>query len=284
MADGMLPPVAPDTPARPRASEAQDQLLPALLSARKNFKPIRRGAEGVTADVDGTPNRYRYADLAGHLQAVEGALLEAGLLLEQDIERVGSTYLMVTRLIHAASGQWRSGALPIRPPQTDDPHATGSLLTYMRRYGLATFLALAPVDDDDGFTATVAAKAEARAAKEEGSAPIRKARAPKVIAAPEPGQKANAPEASPLAEPQVQEPPQPAWMNSGHGIVMEVISRVGAARVNGDDPAEVWKASADLLRHELVSKFLIEDGFDRYVALVGDVPPPIDGLVYPDAP
>jgi len=76
---------APPSPLTlPRASESQLAILPALLRAQSNFRPIKRQHIGNAENGDHV-EVYRYATLADHFEAVTKPLNEAGLLLTQDI-------------------------------------------------------------------------------------------------------------------------------------------------------------------------------------------------------
>lgn len=90
--------------------------------------------------------KSKYADLASVWDACREQLAANGLAVVQvngnDNERITVT----TMLVHG-SGQWIRGACSAKPAK-DDAQATGSVITYLRRYGLAAITGVAQVDDD----------------------------------------------------------------------------------------------------------------------------------------
>lgn len=121
-------------------SDALDALLPALVKARANFKPVVREATGQI----GQNRAYKYADLAGVLDALAPALTQHGLTVVQTVDAESSTLL--SRLLHT-SGQWIESAYPLTfPSQT--PQQIGAQLSYGRRYSLLALLCVAQEDDD----------------------------------------------------------------------------------------------------------------------------------------
>lgn len=117
--------------------EPTQKLYQALLSAKKNFKPIIKGAIN--------PHyKSRYATLDGVLEAITPALHDAGLVLIQPL----SVDTITTVLIHAESGEQLSFAVTI--PQLQDPQKQGSVITYYRRYSVCAFLGVVAEEDDDG--------------------------------------------------------------------------------------------------------------------------------------
>jgi hypothetical protein len=259
MSEAFLPMTLPLSDFGQRQSREQEKLLPALMRAKAAFQPIRRGAVGVSIDDQtGAPQgTYRYADLTAHLTAVEPALVAEGLLLEQDVLIVGQrTGLMVTRLTHVESGQWRCGALPFALPVDPDPQVAGSRLTYMRRYGLALFLGLAPQDEeDDGGIARAAQASKPKVVKPRARA-----------VAPEP---AGAADAAPEAE---KAEPRPH----------EMVQKLRLEMREAEKAEEALRKRAAWL--QVMSDVHIGSVFDSYVALVGDAPPAIEGVTWPEVP
>lgn len=90
--------------------------------------------------------KSKYADLASVWDACREQLAANGLSVVQingnDAERITVT----TMLLHS-SGQWVRGTCSAKPAK-DDAQATGSVITYLRRYGLAAITGVAQVDDD----------------------------------------------------------------------------------------------------------------------------------------
>lgn len=95
-----------------------------------------------------------YATLPEVLQAVLPTLTEAGLCFVQFPDGTALT----TRLMHT-SGEWLQASYTLSPTQ-NTPQASGSALTYARRYALLAVLGLG-TEDDDGHAASVAPAAKA---------------------------------------------------------------------------------------------------------------------------
>jgi hypothetical protein len=95
--------------------------------------------------------RTRYADLASVWDACRAALSEHGLAVVQTPSLEDGRVIVTTTLLHK-SGEWVAGSIGARPAK-DDPQSIGSAITYLRRYGLAAIVGVAPGDDDDGEAA-----------------------------------------------------------------------------------------------------------------------------------
>jgi hypothetical protein len=135
-------------------SESITELLPALLAARKRFRPVvKESSAQIRA---GQP--YHYADLQTVIDSTMPALVDNNLLVLQVIDAEQSQ--LVTRLAHV-SGQWVESRFPLNFDQ--GPQHVGSALTYGRRYSLLALLCVA-AEDDDGASAQQAAPSPARRA------------------------------------------------------------------------------------------------------------------------
>jgi hypothetical protein len=128
-----------------RTSESTVKLVAALVLARRAFAPVIREAVGQV----GQNRAYKYADLAGILDAVMPALLAQDLVILQAIDAESAS--LITRLAHV-SGEWAEASYPLKLDQP--PQQFGSSLTYGRRYSLQSLLCLA-AEDDDGAAAEV---------------------------------------------------------------------------------------------------------------------------------
>jgi hypothetical protein len=124
-------------------SSAQDQIVPAMIAARKK---ITGAVKGKTNDFF----RSTYVDLPSVIQCCNKELLENDLLVSQPtIIHDGKVYL-VTEIMHV-SGQWKRGYLPIINKKQDD-QGQGAALTYTRRQGLLAILNIPALDDDGNAT------------------------------------------------------------------------------------------------------------------------------------
>lgn len=94
--------------------------------------------------------KNRYASLNSIMEACHGPLNENGVVVLQcpvPVSEQGSLGLM-TRLIHAESGQWISG-ITVIPMAKADPQGMGAAITYARRYALSAMLGIVAGDDSD---------------------------------------------------------------------------------------------------------------------------------------
>ncbi len=141
-----------------QTSESINELATALSKAQGKIK-------GAVKDAENPHFRSRYADLASVWDACREALTSNGLSVLQTPRGVategGWTVEMETRLLHS-SGQWVSDTLTV-PVGKPDAQGLGSALTYARRYALASFVGVAP-EDDDGNAATASGGVKAQAA------------------------------------------------------------------------------------------------------------------------
>ena len=112
-----------------------DKLLPALVEAKKNFKPISK-------DSINPHYKKKYASLSAILEAIEPALLEQSLLISQAVQES----LLVTRLYHA-SGQFLEAVYVL--PSIEDMQKVGSAITYAKRYSICGLLSVVADEDDD---------------------------------------------------------------------------------------------------------------------------------------
>jgi len=122
------------------------ELYTALIKAQSEMKIA-------TKDSNNPHFRSKYADFGSVSDACRDALHRNGLSFVQPtrIHESGVT-VVVTRIIHGASGQSIDGEYPILAKDPTDPQKHGGGLTYARRYALASMLGIVQ-DDDDGNTA-----------------------------------------------------------------------------------------------------------------------------------
>lgn len=90
--------------------------------------------------------KSKYADLASVWDACRDQLAANGLAVVQ-INGNDSDRITVTTMLVHSSGQWVRGVCSAKPAK-DDAQATGSVITYLRRYGLAAITGVAQIDDD----------------------------------------------------------------------------------------------------------------------------------------
>lgn len=118
-------------------SDTIGELAAALSSLQTAMKPA--------AENSVNPHfKSKYADLASCWDAVRPHL--KGLSITQSVASAGKTVEITTLLIHS-SGQWLSSTLALEA-RDPSPQATGSAITYGRRYGFCAALGISSGDDD----------------------------------------------------------------------------------------------------------------------------------------
>lgn len=117
----------------------------AFVQAKKEFAPALKTSSN--------PHfRSKYADLAGCLEAVNEALLNAGIAVYQETCESDTGVIVETVFLHESGEVLRGGKLHV-PAAKHDPQGYGSALTYARRYSLMAACGIA-AEDDDGNAAS----------------------------------------------------------------------------------------------------------------------------------
>ena len=131
--------------------EPHDTFAEAWVAALKELTVVEANRTAKAGTFD-----YDYADLGDVVKATRGVLGKHGLVVDQDLIEHGAG-LGVRTIVTHTSGELRGfGPLPF--PFGRDAQATGSAITYHRRYALLAALGMAVgADDDDGATAVPAA-------------------------------------------------------------------------------------------------------------------------------
>lgn len=114
-------------------------LAKALAAAQGKLK-------GAVKDANNPFFKSKYADLSSVWDACRAALSENGIAVIQAPKTVDATVTVETLLLHE-SGEWASESLSATA-KDDSPQSIGSTVTYLRRYGLASMVGVAPEDDD----------------------------------------------------------------------------------------------------------------------------------------
>lgn len=173
------------------------KLAEALAVAQAQFPELKASQ---TADAD--KYKYNYADLASVLAAVRPSLSAQGIAILQGVSMQrpqggGATVAVESRLLHK-SGEWIATTLKLPTAETA-PQKVGSLVSYLRRYGLLAITAVA-AEDDDGASAGNSEAPPPRAQAPRQSAP-RATAAPKPMEAPKDAPAATAKPAAAAAAP-----------------------------------------------------------------------------------
>lgn len=122
------------------------QLCKALVAAQADLKAPKFDKSSTAFG----GRAYKYASLSAILDAVRPALAKHGLAVLQPIASEGDQVVIRTILVHS-SGEMIEESQRARAPE--DHQKRGSAITYMRRYGLQSMLAVAADEDDDGAAA-----------------------------------------------------------------------------------------------------------------------------------
>jgi len=134
-------------------SDKLGNLLKALYDARQEYQPLSKS--GVNAYFKSNNKEHRYSTLKDVEDAVEGALQSHDLHLRHQIVAIqteqGLGSILRTTLEHIPSGEFMSSIIAME--STGGPQATGSQITYYRRYNILSLLNLEADDEDDGNAA-----------------------------------------------------------------------------------------------------------------------------------
>lgn len=123
------------------------ELAEAMIQVQQKLSPALKDSEN-------TFTNSRYATLHSIMNACRDALLEHGIWLTQypvsvEVNQLG----LVTKIVHAETGQWQASLLTMPLPK-NDPQGYGSAMTYARRYGLSALIGIVTENDDDGEMAS----------------------------------------------------------------------------------------------------------------------------------
>jgi hypothetical protein len=121
-------------------------LYTALLAAQREMGPVKK-------DASNPAFRTKYATLQSVLETIDGPLNDNGLVLLQRFDVGEGVPVLITEIVHAASGDRLASAVPVASKDPTDPQKMGGAITYYRRYSLLALLGLAP-EDDDGHAAS----------------------------------------------------------------------------------------------------------------------------------
>lgn len=125
---------------------SHDSLASALVHALADLTVIEKGQ---TANL-GTYS-YSYADLADVVKRTRPVLARHGLVALTPLHSHGTDMACSVVFVHEGGERMDFGPFPF--PHGRDAQATGSMVTYMRRYALVAALGMAAGDDDDGAAA-----------------------------------------------------------------------------------------------------------------------------------
>jgi hypothetical protein len=123
-----------------------------LVAALAKLATIDKGKTAKIPTKSGGEYSYSYADIADVVKVTRTLLAEHGILALTPVHAHDDGLAVSVELIH------KSGESKVFPPLSfphgADAQATGSAITYHRRYALVAALGIAADDDDDGANAT----------------------------------------------------------------------------------------------------------------------------------
>jgi hypothetical protein len=109
----------------------------------------------ISAAIKDSPNpafKTKYADLSAVMEAIRPALSRHAVSVTQwPIHSEDDRVHMVTRIAH--DGEWMRATFSM-PVQKKDAHGYGSIVTYLRRYCIASCFGVISDVDDDGNAAS----------------------------------------------------------------------------------------------------------------------------------
>ena len=141
---------------------------------------VQAGLAPALKDADNPFTRSRYATLNSVMEACREALTSNGIWLTQFPVPADPGFLgLVTKLVHAATGQWQSSFLVMPLPKAD-PQGYGSAITYARRYAISALVGIVTEEDDDGLAGTLAAPTKPKRKNEKTSSDSAQGKGPAV--------------------------------------------------------------------------------------------------------
>lgn len=124
-------------------SSETTKLAKALIQVQRNLQPASRDSLNPFTNSN-------YASLNSVMDSCREALLTNGVWLTQYPVPAEPGFLgLVTKLVHAESGQWQSSHAVVPLPK-NDPQGFGIAMTYIRRYSVSAMLGIVTEDDTDG--------------------------------------------------------------------------------------------------------------------------------------
>jgi hypothetical protein len=115
----------------------------------------------ISTAIKDSPNpafKTKYADLSAVMEAIRPSLARNAISVTQwPVHSTDDRVHMVTRIAH--DGEWMRATFSM-PVQKKDAHGYGSIVTYLRRYCIASCFGVISDVDDDGNAASGRASAE----------------------------------------------------------------------------------------------------------------------------
>jgi hypothetical protein len=123
-----------------------DSLAAALVAALAELTVVEKSSEAHAGSYS-----YSYADIAAVVRHTRPRLAAHGLVALTPVHEHGSGLACTVIVLHESGERLDLGPFPFSHGK--DAQATGSMVTYHRRYALLAALGMATGEDDDGATA-----------------------------------------------------------------------------------------------------------------------------------
>jgi hypothetical protein len=130
---------------------AGSQLAAALVQLQLRLPKVGKDKTAKVQPKEGRAYSYTYADLSSISDALLPLLGGVGLAWTASPTLTDDGKFVLDYALLHTSGESRGGRYPL--PSGGTPQATGSAITYARRYALCSVTGLAPDADDDGQAA-----------------------------------------------------------------------------------------------------------------------------------
>lgn len=207
--------------------------------------------------------KSRYASLGAIINAVRLPLARHGISAVQTVSTDGGAVGVTTTLLHA-SGEWMAETAMSALPDRATVQQLGSVITYLRRYALASITGIVGEDDDDGNAST-----SPSAPRTEARKPFKPQEARGAVPAPATAPKANKPVPEPVAEVKATDAYPDVY--EGTFDILRVVVRAGkpyAIQVDGKH-GKAWIATT-VQEYADLAKEHVNDCMQMQVERVGD--------------
>lgn len=128
-----------------------ENLAAALVAALADLSVVDKARTAKVETKTGKDYSYDYADLGDVVKASRPVLASHGLLALTPVHEHGDGLACTVQLWHTSGERFNFEPFPF--PHGATAQATGSMVTYHRRYALCAALGIAAGDDDDGASA-----------------------------------------------------------------------------------------------------------------------------------
>jgi len=133
-------------------SEQINDIAAALSGAQGMFTNPQKNREVDVKMTAGGKYTFTYATLDAIMDMIRPALAANGLAVIHSLDKDDQGTVCETRLLHS-SGQWISTWVPVLVGESANAQGWGGAITYARRYGLCSLLAIVADEDDDANAA-----------------------------------------------------------------------------------------------------------------------------------